>query len=62
MKKMIENLLSKKNSDDADVIRKDMAEDTPVSRMVKKNLDSIKKMAEKGGISINQLIKMLRSE
>jgi hypothetical protein len=58
MKKMLENILSKRNSDDADVVKKE----TPTSKILKKNLDSIKRMAEKEGISVNQLIKMLKSE
>jgi len=58
MKKMLEDILSKRSSDDADVMKKD----NPVSKILKKNLESIKKIAEKEGISINQLIKMLRSE
>ena len=58
MKKMLENILSKRNSDDADVVKKE----NPSSKILKKNLDSIKRMAEKEGISVNQLIKMLKSE
>ena len=58
MKKMLEDILSKRSSDDADVVKKE----TPTSKILKKNLDSIKKMAEKEGISINQLVKMLKSE
>ena len=58
MKKMLENILSKRNSDDADVVKKEH----PSSKILKKNLDSIKRMAEKEGISVNQLIKMLKSE
>ena len=58
MKKMLEDILSKRNSDDADVVKKEH----PSSKILKKNLESIKKMAEKEGISINQLVKMLKSE
>ncbi len=59
MRKMLEDILSKKSSsDDADVIKKDH----PISKILKNNLDAIKKIAEKEGISINQLIKMLKSE
>lgn len=58
MKKMLEAILSKRNSEDADVIKKE----NPISKILKKNMDSIKRMAEREGISINQLIKMLRSE
>ena len=58
MKKMLEDILSKRSSDDADVVKKEH----PSSKILKKNLESIKKMAEKEGISINQLVKMLKSE
>ena len=58
MKKMLEAILSKRNSEDADVIKKEH----PTSKILKKNMDSIKRMAEREGISVNQLIKMLRSE
>ena len=58
MKKMLEDILSKRSSDDADVVKKEH----PSSKILKKNLDSIKRMAEKEGISVNQLIKMLKSE
>jgi hypothetical protein len=55
---MLEDILSKRNSEDSDVIKKEH----PTSKILKKNLDSIKRMAEKEGISVNQLIKMLKSE
>jgi hypothetical protein len=58
MKKMLEAILSKRNPEDADVIKKEH----PTSKILKKNIDSIKRMAEREGISVNQLIKMLRSE
>ena len=32
------------------------------SKIIKKNLDFVKKQAEKEGITINELIKMLKSE
>lgn len=58
MKKMLENLLSKRNSDNADVVQKEH----PISKILEKNIESIKQIAKKEGISINQLIKILRSE
>jgi len=58
MRKMLEDILSKRSSEDADVVKKEH----PSSKILKKNLDSIKKMAEKEGISVNQLVKMLKSE
>ena len=58
MKKMLEDILSKRNSDDADVLQKYH----PMSKILERNIESIKKIAKREGISINQLIKILRSE
>jgi hypothetical protein len=59
MIKVVEDILmGKKNSDNSDVSKKDVE----VSRMLKKNLSSLKRQAEKEGISISNLIKALRSE
>lgn len=58
MKKMLENILLKRNSDNSDVVKKE----NTASKILQRNLESIKRMAEKEGISINQLIKMLKSE
>lgn len=52
-----EILLNKKNSDGELGEKEDKA-----SKIIKKNVDSLKKMAEKEGLTINQLIKMLKSE
>jgi hypothetical protein len=57
MKKMVEDILTKKPKTDSDVIKKD----TGVSKILLKNLQSIKKIAEKEGISLNMLIKSLKS-
>jgi hypothetical protein len=56
MKKMVEDILTKKSKDDSDVIK-----NTSVSKILKKNLQSIKNIANKEGISINALIKALKS-
>jgi hypothetical protein len=57
MMKMVEDILAKKSKDDSDV----MGKDSGVSKILMKNLQSIKKLAEREGISINQLIKALKS-
>jgi hypothetical protein len=57
MIKMVEDILAKKSKKDNDVIEKE----TSVSKILTKNLQSIKKLAEKEGISINQLIKVLKT-
>jgi hypothetical protein len=56
MKKMVEDILTKKSKDSSDVIK-----NTGVSKILKKNLKVIKNIADKEGISINMLIKALKS-
>ena len=56
MKKMVEDILTKKPKTDSDVIK-----NTGVSKILKKNLKVIKNIADKEGISINTLIKVLKS-
>jgi len=56
MKKMVEDILTKKTKTDSDIIK-----NTGVSKILKKNLKSIKNIADKEGISINMLIKALKS-
>ena len=56
MKKMVEDILTKKPKTDSDVIK-----NTGVSKILKKNLKVIKNIADKEGISINTLIKALKS-
>ena len=56
MKKMVEDILTKKPKTDSDIIK-----NTGVSKILKKNLKSIKNIADKEGISINMLIKALKS-
>ena len=59
MVKMVEDILTKKSKGDSDVVGK---EDNAISKILVKNLQSIKKIAEKEGISINQLIKALKTD
>lgn len=56
MIKMVEDIISKKDKGESDVVSKD----SPMSRLLAKNLESIKKLAEKEGISINKLINILK--
>lgn len=57
MVKMVEDILTKKNKSDSDVISKN----NPISKILTKNIQSIKKIAEKEGISVSELIKILKS-
>jgi hypothetical protein len=56
MKKMVEDILTKRPKTDSDVIK-----NTGVSKILKKNLKAIKNIADKEGISINMLINALKS-
>jgi hypothetical protein len=57
--KMVEDLLMKnKNSDNSDVSKKEL----DASKVLKKNISSLKRQAEKEGLSISELIKLLKSE
>jgi hypothetical protein len=58
MIKMVEDLLMKGKGDDREINEKEK----PISKIVKKNIDSLKKIADREGITLNQLIKMLKSE
>ena len=52
-----EGKIKKKSND---VVHKDDYEDSPVSKILIRNIESIKKIADKEGISINKLIKHLK--
>ena len=60
MLKMVEDILTKKSKKDGDVVKKTPQTDKQVSKFLMKNLKSIKKLAEKEGISLEQLIKTLK--
>ncbi len=57
--KVVEDILmNKKNSDDSEVSKKELE----VSKILKKNMSSLKRQAEREGISLAELIKFLKSE
>jgi len=58
MSKMVDEMLAKRSKDNSEVQNKE----TTVSKMLKKNIEAIKKIADNEGVSINQLIKILKSE
>jgi hypothetical protein len=57
MIKMVEDILMNK-SKDSEITEKD----SKVSKVIKKNIDALKKMAEKEGLTMSQLFKMFKSE
>ena len=60
MTDLIDEILVKKKKKTNDVVSKDDSEDSPVSKILIRNIESIKKIADKEGISINKLIKHLK--
>ena len=59
MYKMVEDILAKKSNKDSDILKKD--NDSSVSKILIKNLQSIKKLADKEGINISKLINILKT-
>jgi|688.fasta_scaffold21540_4 hypothetical protein len=61
MKQMIDELLLNKKSKETDVVKNNSKEDDSViSKILMRNIESIKKIAEKEGVDINKLIKHLK--
>jgi hypothetical protein len=56
MRKMVEDIILGKKSKDTEIKEKGSA----MSKLLTKNLESIKKIAEKEGISVSELIKILK--
>lgn len=56
--KMLEDMLMNKKKDDSEINEKEKN----ISKIVKKNAKALKKQAEKEGLSISDLIKMMKSE
>jgi len=55
---ILDEIILNKKSGDGELGEKD----SKVSKIIKKNIESLKKMADKEGLTINQIIKMLKSE
>ena len=60
MIKMVEDILTKKSKKDGDVVKSSSEANKTIGSFLKRNLKSIKKLAEKEGISLDQLIKALK--
>ena len=64
MTKMIDEILVGKKSNDNDFVKKTKEEEdedkSPISKILMRNIESIKKIAEKEGISLNKLLKHFR--
>jgi hypothetical protein len=55
-------LAKKKSTDSADIGKKETGEEVELPSLVKKNLKSLIKQAEKQGVSRKDLIKLIQSE
>jgi hypothetical protein len=63
MIKVVEDILmNRKNSDNADVTKKETEKSEDVPKLLKKNAKSLLKQAEKHGLTKKDLIKLLQSE
>jgi hypothetical protein len=60
MIKMVEDILTKKSKKDGDVVKSNSESNKSIGTFLKRNIKSIKKLAEKEGISVDQLIKALK--
>lgn len=60
MIQMIDELLLNKKSKDKEFKTKDSDDNSPINKILMRNLESIKKLAEKEGISLDKLIKHLK--
>jgi len=60
MDKLLDEILLGKRKDSSDIVKKDSEEQSPVELILMRNLESVKKLAEKEGIDINKLIKHLK--
>jgi hypothetical protein len=64
MVRMIDEILIGKKSNSNDVVKKTKEEDdeekSPISKILMRNIESIKRIAEKEGISLNKLLKHFR--
>jgi hypothetical protein len=58
MIKMVEDILMKKKSKDNEIPKKD----GEVPNVIKKNIKTLKRQAEKEGLTVSELIKLLKSE
>jgi hypothetical protein len=63
MNTLLDEILLKKKKESKDVIKKDDEDSyNPVEKILIRNIESIKKIAEKEGIDINSLLKKLKNE
>ena len=63
MEKMLDEILISKKSKDKDMVKKSKEEsktDTPVYKILMRNIEAVKRLADKEGIDIEKLVKKLK--
>ena len=63
MDKMLDEILLSKKSKDKDVVKKtkeDTKNDTPIYKILMRNIEAVKKLADKEGVDIDELVKRLK--
>jgi hypothetical protein len=64
MEKMIDEILLSKKSNDKEVVKKkkeDKSSDSVIEKLLIRNIESIKRLADKEDVDINKLIKHLKT-
>lgn len=61
MQKMIDEIILKKKSKSDDVIKKNEESDDVISKILVRNIEAVKRIADKEGVSIDKLIKHLKT-
>jgi hypothetical protein len=63
MDKMLDEILLSKKSKNKDVVKKtkeDTKNDTPIYKILMRNIEAVKKLADKEGVDIDELVKRLK--
>jgi hypothetical protein len=63
MDKMLDEILLSKKSKDKEVVKKtkvDTKNDTPIYKILMRNIEAVKKLADKEGVDIDELVKRLK--
>ena len=62
MEKLIDEILLSKKQDSESIVKKQSeTSDSPIEQILLRNLESVKRLADKEGLDINKLVKHLKS-
>ncbi len=62
MTKMVEDILTKKYIDTYDVVPKERRQSKPISKILLKNIKGLKKLADREGLTIKELLNLFKNE